>query len=66
MIFDREPVLILFAVDAAMGLAAAFGFDLNGAQVAAVNVFAAAVLSVICRKRVTPVGRVYPDAGSAE
>lgn len=54
-IFGREPVLIMAAIQA--GIAAAVGFGLNwtGPQVALVTLFAAAILGLIARSKVTPV-----------
>lgn len=57
MIFDREPALILGALQAIISLIAAFGLDLTGEQVAGINVAAAAILSVVVRQKVTPVDR---------
>ncbi|MGH9178815.1 MAG: hypothetical protein ACRD0N_09720 [Acidimicrobiales bacterium] len=54
MIFRREPVLFLVAVQALLGLAVAFGASLDGEQVAAVNAVAAAVAGLFARQRVTP------------
>ena len=54
-IFDREPVLFLGVVQAAITLVTAFGLNLDGAQVAAINLVAVAVLSLIARAKVTPV-----------
>lgn len=51
----NEPVLIMAAVQAAIGLATAFGLDLTGGQVGAIMAFSAAVLSLIVRQRVSPV-----------
>ncbi len=54
MIWRREPVLFLVAVQAVVGLAVAFGASIDGEQVAAVNAVAAAVAGLVARQRVTP------------
>jgi hypothetical protein len=55
-ILGREPVLLLAAVQATIALVAAFGLSLSGEQVASITAFAAAVLSVVARSKVTPNG----------
>lgn len=50
-----EPVLILALVQATLGMLVGFGLGWTGEQVALVTAFAAAVLGVIARQRVTPV-----------
>lgn len=54
MIWNREPVLFFAVVQAAVTLVTAFGVDLTAEQVAAVNLFSLAVLSLIVRHKVTP------------
>ena len=54
-IFDREPVLFLGVIMAAVTLFTAFGLNLTADQVAAINVLTVAVLSLIARSQVTPV-----------
>jgi uncharacterized protein (DUF697 family) len=56
-LLDREPALILGAVQAVVALAVAFGFDLSAEQVGAIVAATAALLSVVTRSRVTPVGK---------
>jgi len=51
-----EPVLLLSAIEAAIGLVAAFGLRLTPEQVAAVLAASGAILAVIGRQSVTPVG----------
>jgi hypothetical protein len=53
-IFGREPVLIMAAIQAGIALAVGFGLSWTGDQVALATVFAAAVLGLIARSRVTP------------
>lgn len=55
MIFDREPALILGAINAIIALVSAFGLDLSAEQVAGIMVASTAILSVIVRQKVTPV-----------
>lgn len=50
-----EPVLILGAVQTAIALVVSFGLDLTAEQVGAIVAFSAAVLSVVARRKVTPV-----------
>ena len=54
-IFGREPVLFMAVIQAGIALAAAFGLNLDGVQVAALTAFSAAVLGLIARSKVTPV-----------
>ena len=54
-IFNREPALVLGAVNALIMLAVGFGLSLTPEQVVLINVAVAAVVSVIVRSKVTPV-----------
>lgn len=54
--FDREPALILAAVQAALALVVAFGLNLTAEQVGAILAASAAVLGVITRQHVKPAG----------
>ena len=54
-LFGREPVLYLALVQAALALDVGFGLGLTGEQVAGLMAFAAAVLGVVTRSRVSPV-----------
>jgi hypothetical protein len=54
MIWNREPVLFFAVVQAAVTLVTAFGVSLSAEQVAAINLFSLAVLSLIVRHKVTP------------
>lgn len=53
-VLGREPVLIFGVVQAAILLATTFGFRLEAEQIAAIQLFALAVLSFIVRGKVTP------------
>lgn len=53
-IWNREPALFLGLVQAALSLVLAFGVDLTAEQVAYIMGFAAAVLSLVVRSKVTP------------
>lgn len=53
-LWNTEPVLILGAVQALVALVVSFGLDLSTEQVGAIVAFAAAVLSVVARRKVTP------------
>ena len=54
-ILRSEPVLVLGVVQATLAMLVGFGLGWSGEQVALVTAFAAAVLGVIARQRVTPV-----------
>lgn len=51
---DREPALILAAVQSVLALVVAFGLDLTVEQTGALLAVTAAVLGVITRSKVTP------------
>lgn len=51
-----EPALLMGLVTAGIALAASFGFNLTANQVGAISAFASAVLAVVVRQHVTPVG----------
>lgn len=51
---DREPALILAAVQAVIALVVAFGLDLTADQTGAIVAATAAILGVITRQHVTP------------
>lgn len=71
-IYGREPVLIVGALMALITLGVAFGLDLTGKQIAAIEVAATAVLALVARqsvyspatvaKRERPKGEVSGDA----
>jgi hypothetical protein len=54
MIFGREPVLVLAAVQAIVALAVGFGLPLSAEQVSLVVAASAAVLGFVARQQVTP------------
>lgn len=54
--FGREPTLIIGLVRAVVVLAVAFGLDLTGEQTAGIYLVVEAILSVINRQNVHPVG----------
>ena len=53
---QSEPVMVQYAIHGAIGAACAFGLHWSGAQVAAVELFAAGILSMATRQMVTPIG----------
>lgn len=55
MIFNREPVLVLAVLQAAINAAVVFGLELSDEQLLAVNGVVLAVLSFVARQKVTPV-----------
>ena len=54
--WNREPALILGVVQAVLALAVSFGLDLSVEQTGALLAVSAAVLAVVTRQKVTPVG----------
>ena len=56
MDMEKEPVVILAVVQAFIGLIIAFGFDMDGEQVAAIMAISAAVLAAVGRRKVVPIG----------
>lgn len=54
-LWDREPALILGAVQAVLVLGVSFGLDLTTEQTAAILAATAAILAVVTRQRVTPI-----------
>jgi len=56
-IFNREPSLILGALQAILALVLAFGVDLSTEQVGAILAASAAVLAVVTRQAVSPVSK---------
>ena len=51
---DREPVLIMAAVQAILAVLVSFGTGLTGEQVGAITALAAALLGIVVRSKVTP------------
>lgn len=66
MIFSREPVAIIEVIRLSLVAAVAFGLPLSDGQSVALIALASAVLSVIARQRVTPVGsgRAYAEGST--
>lgn len=54
MIFNREPVVILAAVNAAIALGVGFGANVSGEQQALIGAAVSAVLALIARQAVVP------------
>lgn len=54
VIFNREPVVILAAVNAAIALGVGFGANLTGEQQALIGAAVSAVLALIARQAVVP------------
>jgi len=53
-IWQREPVAILAALQAALALALAFGLDLTADQVGTIVALSSVLLGVTARSQVTP------------
>ena len=56
-IFGAEPALVMGAVNAILALAVGFGLPVTIEQGALINAAVAAIVSVIVRSQVTPVGK---------
>lgn len=56
----REPVLVTAVVQALVILAVAFGLDLSDGQQAAILGLSAALMGLVARSQVTPVGASEP------
>jgi len=54
MIWNREPALILGALQALIAVAVGFGLDLSPEQVSLILAASAAVLALVTRSQVTP------------
>lgn len=54
MLWDREPALIMGALQALLAAAVAFGWNLTEVQLASLLGAAAAVLAFVTRSQVTP------------
>lgn len=61
----REPILILGLIEAVIQLVAAFGLDLDTAQVVAINGVVAMVLAIWLRQQVTPIAAPRLPQGSS-
>jgi len=60
-LWDRitnEPVMVIGVLQAGIACGAAFGLHVSAGQIAAIETFAAAILSVIVRQRVSPINGV--------
>lgn len=57
-LWGREPVAIVATVEAIIMLAIGFGLNITGEQVAMINTALMAVLALIARQQVTPMGKV--------
>ena len=55
MIFGREPALIIAGINSLIVLMVVFGLDMTDAQMAAIIVFANAVMAIWTRSKVSPV-----------
>lgn len=56
----REPALFAALINAIIACAIVFGLNLTEAQVAAIVVVANAILAIVVRSAVTPVGKPKP------
>lgn len=54
-LWNREPVMFLAVLQAAVALAMAFGLKLSATEIGAIMAFTAAVLGLITRSQVVPV-----------
>lgn len=54
--FGKEPALIIGAVNALLALGVGFGLPVTPAQVGLINGAVAAILAVVTRQQVVPVG----------
>ena len=55
-LWNREPVLFMAVIQAALALAISFGIGLTAEQTGAIMAFSAAALGLITRQKVTPGG----------
>ena len=65
MLWGREPVLYLTLLEVILILLVSFGLHLSDGQVTAIVAVAAAVIGLIARRQVTPVGKARQDAQCA-
>lgn len=56
-LWNREPALILGAVQAILALAIAFGADLTPEQTGTILAASAAIIALITRQKVTPTSK---------
>jgi hypothetical protein len=55
--FGREPAVILGAIQAVLALGLSFGLQLTSGQMGAIMAAAAAVIALLVRRQVSPVGQ---------
>ena len=55
MIFNREPALILAAVQAVIALVVAFGLEVTSVQTAGILAVTGTILALVVRSKVSPV-----------
>lgn len=65
MIFGREPAAIAAVLAIAINLGVSFGLKLTVEQIALINTLAVAILGLIVRQSVTPVGSPVLPAGTS-
>ena len=56
----REPVIIMYALLAAVNVAAHFGFEVSPEHLASVDAVLVPVLAYVTRKQVTPLSELEP------
>lgn len=64
--FGREPVLWTTVITAGVSVAAAFGFELDGEQVAAITSLTVAVFGLVTRQKVSPTYKVADGHAAGE
>lgn len=57
-LWNREPALVVGFVQAVLGLALSFGLELTAEQTGGILVVVAAALSLLVRRKVSPVVKV--------
>jgi hypothetical protein len=55
--FGREPAVILGAIQALLALGLSFGLQLTSGQMGAIMAAAAAIIALLVRRHVSPVGQ---------
>lgn len=61
MLFDREPALVMAAIQAVLALAVGFGLSISPEQIALILAAVAAIVGVVVRSQVTPVSQIAQD-----
>lgn len=64
MIFGRQPVYILAAINAILALGIGFGLNLTGEQVGLIMAASTAIIALITNSVVTPVAAPQLPAGT--